>query len=201
MFVLAEMRDTVKIEPKKFKNKLSVCIAEELNRKLSNKVFLNVGLCIALHDILEIGDSYILSDDGSSHTKVRFRYVVFRPFMEEILVGKIRSCNSEGVHVSMGFFEDIFIPSNKLQYKSRFDPADPVWIWEYDTGDGEKHDLFMDQGEIIRFRIVKETFVDSLPNNSSESGETTESQSVPPYALEATIDEPGLGLLTWWENT
>lgn len=21
-----------------------------------------------------------------------------------------------------------------------------VWVWEYDTGDGEKHDLFMDPG-------------------------------------------------------
>lgn len=28
----------------------------------------NVGLCIALFDIIEIGDSYILPGDGSSHT-------------------------------------------------------------------------------------------------------------------------------------
>ncbi len=30
------------------------------------------------------------------HT-VRFRFVVFRPFVNEVLVGKIRSCNQEGV--------------------------------------------------------------------------------------------------------
>lgn len=28
---------------------------------------------------------------------VRFRFVVFRPFIDEVLVGKIRSCSSEGV--------------------------------------------------------------------------------------------------------
>ena len=31
-------------------------------------------------------------------TQVHFRYVVFRPFMDEILVGRIRSCSREGVH-------------------------------------------------------------------------------------------------------
>jgi len=28
---------------------------------------------------------------------VQFRFVVFRPFVDEIIVGKIRSCVSEGV--------------------------------------------------------------------------------------------------------
>ena len=28
---------------------------------------------------------------------VRFRFVVFRPFVDEVLVGKIRSCSAEGV--------------------------------------------------------------------------------------------------------
>ena len=28
---------------------------------------------------------------------VRFRFIVFRPFVDEILVGKIRSCSTEGV--------------------------------------------------------------------------------------------------------
>lgn len=40
---------------------------------------------------------------------VKFRYVVFRPFIGETLVGKIRSCSREGVHVSLGFFDDILI--------------------------------------------------------------------------------------------
>ena len=28
-----------------------------------------VGLCIVLHDILQVGDSYIFPGDGASHTK------------------------------------------------------------------------------------------------------------------------------------
>lgn len=48
--------------------------------------------------------------------------------------------------VTLGFFEDIVIPPHKLQHPSRFDQMEQVWVWEYDTGDGEKHDLFMDAG-------------------------------------------------------
>ena len=47
--------------------------------------------------------------------------------------------------VTLGFFEDIIIPPHKLQHPSRFDQTERVWVWEYDTGDGEKHDLFMDE--------------------------------------------------------
>lgn len=59
---------------------------------------MNVGLCIALWDITDLGDSHIIPGDGCCHTKVNFRYIVFRPFMTEILIGKVKSCNREGVH-------------------------------------------------------------------------------------------------------
>ena len=35
-------------------------IKDELNYKLSNRVLINVGLCISLYDITEIGESHIL---------------------------------------------------------------------------------------------------------------------------------------------
>ena len=56
------------------------------------------------------------------------------------------------VSVTLGFFDDIFVPSSNLQHPSRFDEAEQVWIWEYDNN-GDKHDLFMDQGE--RFFFLK----------------------------------------------
>ena len=51
--------------------------------------------------------------------------------------------------VTLGFFEDIVIPPHKLQHPSRFDQMEQAWVWEYDTGDGEKHDLFMDAGKLL----------------------------------------------------
>lgn len=33
-----------------------------------------------------------------SSLAVHFRYVVFHPFLDEILIGKIKGCSPEGVH-------------------------------------------------------------------------------------------------------
>lgn len=62
------------------------------------QVYINIGLCIMLYDITKIEESYIFPGDGASLTSVSFRFVVFRPFIEEILIGKIRSCSVDGVH-------------------------------------------------------------------------------------------------------
>ena len=106
------------------------------------------------------------SGDGSSHTRVRFRMLVFRPDLDEVIVGKIKNCCKEGVYVSLEFFDDILIPAESLQFPSRYDDSESVWIWEYPLEEDEHHDLFMDAGEQIRFRVTSESFVDSGPAKS-----------------------------------
>uniref|UniRef100_A0A672K5I2 DNA-directed RNA polymerase subunit n=1 Tax=Sinocyclocheilus grahami TaxID=75366 RepID=A0A672K5I2_SINGR len=69
MFVLVEMVDTVRIPPWSFHRQLNEAIAEELNKKLANKVVYNVGLCVCLYDVTKLEDSYIFPGDGASHTK------------------------------------------------------------------------------------------------------------------------------------
>lgn len=90
MYVLAEMRDIVSIKPWQFDQDLKLVIEDELNKKFANKVIYQLGLCVALFDILKIEDSYIFPGDGSSHTRVTFRYVIFRPFLDEVLVGNYK---------------------------------------------------------------------------------------------------------------
>ncbi|XP_019726490.1 DNA-directed RNA polymerase III subunit RPC8 isoform X2 [Hippocampus comes] len=213
MCSIVEMVDTVRIPPWNFHRQLNEAVSEELNKKLANKVVYNVGLCICLYDITKLEDSYIFPGDGASHTKVHFRYVVFHPFLDEILVGKIKYCSQEGVHVTMGFFDDILIPPESLQQPTKFDEAEQVWLWEYETDEGA-HDLYMDQGEEIRFRVADEIFVDTSPTGPTTDTPAAEPGQQPapppaqdtgekkdaPYTLIGTICEPGLGLLSWWNN-
>ncbi|XP_061425951.1 DNA-directed RNA polymerase III subunit RPC8 [Lethenteron reissneri] len=217
MFLLVEMSDTVRIPPWNFGVKLNEAVTSELNKKLANKVVYNVGLCVCLYDITKMEDSFVFPGDGASHTKVHFRFVVFRPFLDEIIIGKIKCCSQEGVQVSLGFFDDIRIPPESLQQPSKFDDGEQVWVWEYETEEGT-HDLFMDVGEDVRFRVMDETFVDTTPSGPEAAADGTAAAatsgsgaaSVPaedfqkkqaPYSLTASISEPGLGLLSWWNNS
>lgn len=72
-----------------------------------------------------------------------------------------------------------------LPHPSRFDEAEQAWIWEYDVGDGSKHDLFMDLGEPIRFKVISESFTEinptgpeiTDPNQTSTSEKVTENKA------------------------
>ncbi|XP_012668692.1 DNA-directed RNA polymerase III subunit RPC8-like isoform X2 [Otolemur garnettii] len=178
MFILVEMADTVGIPLWQLERKLNNSIAEELNKKLTNKVVYNVGLCICLFAITKLEDAYVSPGDDMSHTK--------------------------GVHVSLGFFDDILIPPESLQQPAKFDDAEQVWVWEYETEEGA-HDLYMDTGEEIHFQVVDQSFVGTSPTGPSSAEATTSREELPkkeaPYALVGSISEPGLGHLSWWTSS
>ena len=71
MFILTKMKSVVRLEPSSFERSLPDALKDALTEKLANKVLKDVGLVIALWDILKIGDSYLLPGDGASHTKVQ----------------------------------------------------------------------------------------------------------------------------------
>lgn len=66
------------------------------------------------------------------------------------------------------------------------DDAEQVWVWEYETEEGA-HDLYMDTGEEIRFRVVDESFVDTSPSGPSSAEAASSSEEQPkkeaPYTL------------------
>ncbi|XP_070505914.1 DNA-directed RNA polymerase III subunit RPC8 [Chironomus tepperi] len=208
MFLIAELKSTVKVHPSQFNKSLADVSKYELNKKLANKVLHNVGLCISFREIVSFHDSCILPADGSSHTDVIFRYIVFRPEIGSLLTGKIKNCTRDGVFVTLGFFDDIFIPKDELQHPSRFEETEQAWVWEYPIDEGQaKHDLFMDVGETVKFRVIDEEFVESEPTGPPENNEaSTSKQSTtandtnfrPPYRIIGAINESGLGLESWW---
>jgi DNA-directed RNA polymerase subunit E'/Rpb7 len=76
MFVLCELKHLIKLSPRGFDQPLEGQIKDELNSKLANRVLIKGGLCLALYDLLHVGESHVLPGDGSAHTEVRQRFVV-----------------------------------------------------------------------------------------------------------------------------
>lgn len=201
MFQLAEIRHMVRIPPWNFGQSLNDAVIQELNKRLANKVVLNVGLCISLFDLTSLGDSYIFPGDGGSHTKVTFRYLVFRPFVEEIMEGTVKASNAEGIQVSLGFFEDIYIRADNMMTTNHYDETEKLWVWDYET-EGETHHLFVEIGEKIRFKVVAEQFTDTTPSgpeaSETESGAIERKEGKIPYLIYGAINDQGLGLVSWW---
>ena len=108
MFVLVKISDVIKINPEDFGLPFTATLTEEIDRKYANKVIADVGLCISVYDFESIGDAIIHQADGASHTEVVFRMIAFRPFIGEVIVGRLIRCTSE------------YIRGNPLSLRHRF---------------------------------------------------------------------------------
>lgn len=124
---------------------------EQIELKFVNKVIINVGLGIAFYDFMTVGDPYLYPGAGSAIRLVRFRLVIFKPFISEILTGRISSLSKDEVRVSLDFFEDVVIPKSQLQEPSTFDPQERRWTWTYEEGgeEGNPLQLTLDVGDQV----------------------------------------------------
>jgi DNA-directed RNA polymerase III subunit RPC8 len=161
-------------------------------------VIIDLGLCIALHDIIRIGESQLYQGSAHQHALVEFRLVVFRPFAGEVLTGTVVSCDQRGVRMSLGFFDDIFIPNIYLQQPSSWSEEEQLWVWNV-TGDDQ---LFLDLENPARFRVQSVAYRRPAASAAARAPGTPADGAADsePAAMQITaaVDHPGLGLISWW---
>lgn len=69
-----------------------------------------------------------------------------------------------------------------LPYPCKFDEREQSWVWEYRTEDNEVHEMYMDKGEAIKFRVRGEVFHDTtpIPDSNPSGGNKGDSQGGAP---------------------
>ena len=155
MFVALWIDDTVRVAPDVFNEPLESMLRVELEAKYAGKVrgsngpqrpltpfhkslrararqvMLDIGMVIAVRSIARVEDAMIYPLDGAAHHRVSCELVVFRPCLGELLIGTIVGASADGLRLSLGFFEDVEVPSYLLQATSKWDARRRTWIWEY----------------------------------------------------------------------
>ncbi|GAB66331.1 RNA polymerase Rpb7 N-terminal domain containing protein, partial [Plasmodium cynomolgi strain B] len=185
MFSLFRIEDVIKIEPHFMEEELKTVIEFLIRAKYVDKVLQNVGLCVGLYDILEVKNREILKGTGEIRFDVIFRLVYFHPFENEIIEGFVKNSDSNGIIISIGFFENIRVNCANLREPKEFDMEKKEWFWTYE---GIK--FFYTKDELIRVRVLDTYFSDP---NEMRKDETTPSMSIT-----GTVQQDGLGLVKWW---
>ncbi|KAJ8094275.1 DNA-directed RNA polymerase III complex subunit Rpc25 [Marasmius tenuissimus] len=209
MFNLAILKDTVAIHPSDFGVPPAEALIAELNKKYANRVLHDVGLCVCVFDLTEAGEGKVRYGDGFLWYKVVFRMVVFRPFNSEVIVGKVKSSDQESIRVSLGFFDDIYIPAIYLPQPCAFDPNERSFFWLPDSDLTTTHEMldtpvaermYIDQGEVIRVRVESDEFYDDEPGPpKAQDGVPVDIQRRrAPFSIVCSIAEQGLGPTAWW---
>ena len=170
MFQLSRLEDdNVKILPENLGKPTLEAIVEVIERLYVDKVIRDLGLVITLYDVVSVEGGTVYPGEGSAHFKVVFRVVVFRPFVGEVLEATLKRSDEEGLRVSLGFFDDVFVPAHLLQDPSNFDDKEKLWVWEY-QGDA-KQKMHFDLEEKIRVRVQSVRFPDHPTRDARRGGE------------------------------
>ena len=193
MFVLSTISDVVRVSPEAFDNDSLTNAHEEIDKKYPNRVIMDLGLVICRYgDVLRMQQGQCVAGDPYAHHQVIFRLVVFRPFVEEVCLGKILHSTSDGITVSLGFFNDIFIPAHWMLRPSHYDDSTGLWVWkpDYDDDDdnndkeenNESNNQFeMDIGSEVRFKVkaINFTRITNTAKGLQATTTTTSSLVIP----------------------
>lgn len=188
MFCLSKIEHTLPLPPHLLSLPLVDAIKGQLEKLFLDKVIANLGLCVSVYDIQSIEGGFIFPGDGCSTYEVIFRLLMFRPFIGEIITGKIEESDANGLRLSLGFFNDIYVPVHLLRHPCQLGP-EGIWIWTYESAE-----LPLDLDEKIRFR-VKNIKYPPLPIEQDANA-----KPFAPMEIIAEICEDGLGLVSWWEE-
>lgn len=192
MFYLSEIEHTMRVPPHLLNLPLNEAIQGELERLFLDKVVAKLGLCVSVYDIKSINGGFVFPSDGASTYTVKFRLVVFRPFVGEVITAKLLESTANGLRLSLGFFDDIYVPVHLMPNPSHFE-ADPVqknqvsWIWEY-----QEENYAIDGVHEIRFRVNNVSYP-PIPIEADK-----ESNRFAPMVITGSLDADGLGPISWW---
>ncbi|KAI0034481.1 polymerase III polypeptide H [Vararia minispora EC-137] len=213
MFQLSIIRDTIPIHPSKFALPPERALIDELNKKYANRVLHDVGLCICVFDIREASEGKVRYGDGFLWYTVTFRLTVFRPFPSELILAKVKSSDEDGIQLSLGFFDDIWIPRIFLPQPSAFDPNERAHFWLPSAEPAASiHELldspvsermYVDANEVVRVRVERDEFYDDEPGppKATEGVRIAHESRRSPYTITCSIIEQGLGPVVWWRES
>ncbi|KAL6312699.1 hypothetical protein AAG906_008886 [Vitis piasezkii] len=216
MFYLSLIEHTLRLPPHLLDLPLNEAIKGELESLFLDKVIANLGLCISVYDIRSIDGGFVFPG------MVEFRLVMFRPFVGEIITAKLKESDANGLRLSLGFFDDIYIPVHLMPNPCHCEPnpekkSQVIWIWDYQEQkfpidgidefrvcyppipveqpkESKPFALWKDGYEAIFFLIE-----DILPFGSIGIIGSLKELLITLFAiLQGSLDYDGLGPVSWW---
>ena len=155
MFRLAVLSDEIALPPCTLKRGSHIAaLRRVIEEKYLDRVVPEVGLVVALYDVLEVKDCFIFPGDfrdsfGEAASTATFRVVVFRPEGGALLRGRLVESTTTGIRVSLEFFNDVEIPAHELMQPAFFDARNKIWVWQHSD-----HELFpYDLGVDLLFKV------------------------------------------------
>ena len=171
MFYLTEVEDYVRVDPKLFGLPTLEAVEEQLREIYSDYYDEDLGQTVSVIEIIEVGEGVIIPGDGAAYYRSRFKLLVWKPELQELVFGEIAEITNFGAFINMGVMRGMIHIGQTMDDYVSFSKANSL------LGKASKRAL--KAGDICLARIV------ALSHKGDE----------PKIGL--TMRQPGLGKLDW----
>ncbi len=175
MFKTLTIADEVRVQPSKFELELNQAIKESLQETMEGIIHPDNGVFLAVTDVLTVGEGTIVPEDGAVHYPVEFKMLVYKPEVNELVVGEIVDITEFGAFARIGPVDALIHVSQVMDDKVAYDSKNSIFT-------GKKTGNRLKEGDIVRGRIVGV----SLGKGRSK--------------ISITMRQPRLGALAWLEK-
>ncbi|MBU0929661.1 MAG: DNA-directed RNA polymerase [Nanoarchaeota archaeon] len=102
MFYETIAKGHIRIPPRLLTGEVKDSIMNNLNNTLDLNVPQELGIVIDIPEIIEVGEGIIIPGDGAAYYDTKFKMIIFRPEMQEIVIGKIQEVADFGAFLDIG---------------------------------------------------------------------------------------------------
>ena len=150
MFYETEIKTYVRVPPTSFNDNRKEAILKELNKKFEGFISPEIGAMIAISSIKNIGEGIIIPGDGAAYYETTFTVFVFKPELQEVIIGKITDITEFGAFIEMGPLDGMIHVSQSMDDYVSFNKAG--------TLTGKQTKRIVKSGDICRARIIAISF-------------------------------------------
>lgn len=175
MFKILSIKDEVRVPPTKFDLDLSEAVKESLQETIEGKINSDIGVFMAVTEILNIGEGKIMPEDGAIYYPAEFKILTYMPELNEIVAGEVVDITEFGAFTRIGPIDALVHVSQIMDDKLSYDAKNSVFT-------GKKTGYRLKEGDIIRARVVGV----SLGKGRSK--------------VSLTMRQPSLGAIEWIER-
>lgn len=176
MFYETKIKDHIRVAPELFKEEnVKDIILKSLNEKYEGYISQKLGIVIAVSEVLNVGEGIIIPGDGAAYYDTEFKVLVFKPELQEVVLGNISDITDFGVFYNIGGIDGMIHISQTMDDFVSFSKTGVLV--------GKESKKVLKQNDKCRARIIAVSFKEV--NN-------------PKIGL--TMRQPQLGTLQWLED-
>jgi len=171
MFYLTEVEDHVRVDPKLFGLPTAEAVDQQLRETYETYYDKEIGKVIEVIEVIEVGEGVIIPGDGAAYYSSRFKLLIWKPELQEIVFGVISEITDFGAFIDMGSMRGMIHISQTMEDYVSFSKTGSL------LGRATKRGL--KQGDLCLARVVAISHKGDYPK------------------VGLTMRQPGLGKLDW----